>query len=333
MHARHRTMFSAWCVLGLNLVMTGNLGLIHELDSFVTETWGNDEAIAISQDAAAWTVARPGQRLDSGPPLAASKLLHASSSSSSSSSYVKAHVAECGGEPGLQVWDLANATVWNKATREYVAMAGCKSELIYDGCSFDPAAMTCAGKGNYSHFRFTLAADGALRSQYEAGLCVTLNSDQTLSALACASPPSAAQKWTHTAAGQLQTGTGHCMTSGTTAPTARNITAVFGRPLSSSVSPAAGAFALLFVNDGDATAEVTCDAACCDGMGLPAAFARLAFLRDVWSHELVVSPTQVDVRSSRGFSVKVAGGASRLLKVCSTKDECELRASAPTDSS
>jgi hypothetical protein len=328
-HARHRTMFSAWCVLGLNLVTTGNLPLIHKLDPYVTETWTNDEAIAVNQDAASWSQARPGQRLDSGAPLAssASSALHASGDSS----YAKAHVAECGGEPDMQLWTLSNSTVFNKATREYVAMAGCQSELIYDGCSFNPTTITCAGRGNYSHFKFSLAADSTLRSHYQAGLCVTLNPDQTLSALECASPPSMAQKWTHTPSGQLQTGTGHCLTSGAAAPKARNTTAVFGRPLTSFVSPEAGAYALLFVNDGEATAEVTCDAGCCARMGLPAGFSHLAYLRDLWSHQ-PIAPAAVNMRDGLGFSISVeGGGGSRLLKLCSTKGECDLRASARID--
>lgn len=138
--------------------------------------------------------------------------------------------------------------------------------------------MTCAGRGNYSHFKFVLHSDGTLRSQYKAELCVSLNADKTLSALTCDSPPSSRQTWTHTAAGQLQTGTGHCVTSGKpAAPSANNITAVFGRPLSSTVSPSAGAYALLFVNGGERSAEVICDAACAAAMDLPTAFGNTAY--------------------------------------------------------
>ena len=43
--ARHRTQFSAWVVLGLNLVMTGNLPLIHAQDPDTLSTWANAEAI------------------------------------------------------------------------------------------------------------------------------------------------------------------------------------------------------------------------------------------------------------------------------------------------
>lgn len=56
--SRHRSMFSLWCVLGLNLVTTGNLPLIATNDPFTMATWTNEEAIAINQDAAAWTATR-----------------------------------------------------------------------------------------------------------------------------------------------------------------------------------------------------------------------------------------------------------------------------------
>ena len=51
-HARHRTQFSAWALLGMNLVTTGNLPLIHERDPYVTQTWTNDEAIAVNRASA-----------------------------------------------------------------------------------------------------------------------------------------------------------------------------------------------------------------------------------------------------------------------------------------
>ena len=43
--------------------------------------------------------------------------------------YARAHVAECGGEPQLQVWNLSSSLIFSKATGMYVAMAGCKSDL------------------------------------------------------------------------------------------------------------------------------------------------------------------------------------------------------------
>lgn len=53
----------------------------------------------------------------------------------------------------------------------YVALDDCHTDLVYDGCTFDPNALTCAGRGNYTHFQFDLGPDGALRSRLVT-LCV-----------------------------------------------------------------------------------------------------------------------------------------------------------------
>ena len=43
---RHRTMFSIWCIMSFNLLMTGNLSA---LDQRILETWSNQELIEINQ--------------------------------------------------------------------------------------------------------------------------------------------------------------------------------------------------------------------------------------------------------------------------------------------
>jgi alpha-galactosidase len=54
-NARSRSMFSLWCTLGFNLLLTGNLTA---LNPFVIETWSNAEAIAINQDALGYPIIR-----------------------------------------------------------------------------------------------------------------------------------------------------------------------------------------------------------------------------------------------------------------------------------
>eukprot|EP01052_Picozoa_sp_SAG31_P005599 SAG31_NODE_248_length_19104_cov_3.721019_8_plen_674_part_00 len=82
-----------------------------------------------------------------------------------------------------QVWRLGtpfNDFVSNAASKSCLNVDDCKTDLIYDGC---PAAeskdeTTCAGKGNYTIFRFALEfADGnashqQLRSMFGADSCV-----------------------------------------------------------------------------------------------------------------------------------------------------------------
>ena len=126
----------------------------------------------------------------------------------------------------------------------------------------------------------------------------------------------------HTTAGQLQNGA-KCLTDGHAVLPTRNITAVFGRPLTSALSPKAGGYAVLLVNDGEAHAEVKCDVNCVKAMVLPASFPDSAFVRDLWSHEVL----QPIAGLRNGFSMAVeAGGASRMVKLCATAAECEQRA-------
>jgi hypothetical protein len=340
--------------------MTGNLPLIATDDPRTLSTWANAEAVAVNQDAAAWTTERPGKRLDDGPPLAVSArgAQLRGSGSVSSDSTARAHVAECGGEPELQLWSHSseNGTLFNAATNLFVALADCGSEAIYDGCSFDPKVTTCAGKGNYSHFEFECER-GFIRSRYNPLWCLTVNSDDSVSALPCTSAPVApAQQWLltppslSTAARGLDSGIntafkgsqpplllqqaqqvqnrGRCLTS-TASPTPappgpRNATAVFGRPLTSTAVADAGgrgSYAVLLLNDGDdlAPMPVRCDANCVAAMVLPASFPAMAFVRDLIAHEPL--PPIPNVRG--GFTMQVpGGGATILLKLCSTEAEC-----------
>jgi hypothetical protein len=374
--ARHRSMFSLYCVHALNLVMTGNLPGIAQLDPAVMETWystafvcamcvvvvvvviaalvsvvaarvekrlhlfcvascssiysdtrprelcvvrSNSEAIAVNQDTSSWTSIRHGRRLDGGPPLTMPSSA-ASQPAVSSVIYAKAHTAECGGEPTLQLWNIsATGAILNNATDAYVAMAGCDKTLIYDGCSFDPNVTTCAGRGDYRHFEFTFRGDGAILSQYNPALCVSKQDDSTLEAVPCGSPLPASQTWIHTS-GQITDSVGHCLTASQPSPPGQlNTTAVFGRPLSSTYSPAAGAYSVLLLNNQPTVTNVTCGVACVANMGLPSAFPETAFVRDLWAH----SPLAPIVSIRSGFSVAIHGaGASMLLKLCASEAEC-----------
>ena len=192
-------------------------------------------------------------------------------------------------------------------------------DLIYDGCTFDPIATTCAGKGNYSHFGFSLdAATGWLHAHYGTNLCVTVASGSGAVYAATCSTDDATQRW-QAVGGQLQNGA-HCLTDGTAPPQSRNVTAVFGRPLSSKISPAAGAYAVLLLNDGSEEVEVKCDAECVAGMDLPSQFPDNAFARDLWAHKPIGPISSI---RSAGFCMSVpGGGASMLVKLCATAAEC-----------
>eukprot|EP00041_Stephanoeca_diplocostata_P038582 m.1529821 g.1529821 ORF g.1529821 m.1529821 type:complete len:569 (-) comp25239_c2_seq7:10771-12477(-) len=339
--SRHRTMFSLWCVLGLNLVTTGNLPSIANNDRFTMATWANEEAIAVNQDAAAWSATRYGRRLDPYAPLVASLR---NPRQPSDGSLPHARVAECGGEPALQQWVVGTASNYTLQCTGalggqlaiYAALDDCHTDIVYDGCTFDPTVETCAGRGNYTHFQFDLGSDGALRSRYLRGYCITYRpSDEAVIAAPCGAPLSQDQQW-HYVNKQLMPGnTSKCLTAGTTPPPASNATtAVFGRPLTALTTPthgaspaenatAGGAYAVLLLNNGAAATNVTCDRACVANMQLPTAFPATAYVRDLWAHS-ALSPV-ADIRA--GLTLPVAGGgASRLLKLCTTAVECSTPA-------
>eukprot|EP01043_Picozoa_sp_COSAG02_P020792 COSAG02_NODE_1035_length_15053_cov_60.180019_2_plen_291_part_00 len=275
----------------------------------------------VNQNAESWTADRFGRRLDTGPNLVPTTEAHSVHSAVyESDSYVKAHVAECGGEPDLQLWNLTDSRVYNPKTKTYLAMGGCNPQnLIYDGCTFDPSVVTCAGRGNYSHFGFSLeATTGQLKSHYGINLCVTAASGSGVVSAATCKTGDAAQTW-QAVGGQLQNGV-RCLTNGAIPPLSHNITAIYGRPLSSKASPAVGAYAVLLLNDGPEQVEVTCDAECVARMGLPHEFPDTAFARDLWAHKPIDA---IPSLRSSGFTMSVpGGGASKMIKLCATSTEC-----------
>eukprot|EP00039_Didymoeca_costata_P022146 m.3834 g.3834 ORF g.3834 m.3834 type:complete len:618 (-) comp2840_c0_seq1:87-1940(-) len=313
---RHRSQFSLWCILGMNLVMTGNLPLIAEKDPYNMDTWSNGEAIAVNQDASAWSSTRYGDRMDGGPPLAGGGELV-------KTEYSAANVAECGGEPQLQQWLIGpavNNTVDCNSTGHglYLALADCTTELIYDGCSFDPKVKTCSGVGNYSHFMFDLKEDSSLRSRYNPDWCVTVNTvTDAVSAAPCTSPLQITQKWNYTS-GNIQTQSGKCLTAAGAAPTNKGTTAVFGRPLTSSDQH--GAYAILLLNNDNNKTNVTCDTNCIQNMKFPADFPlNQVYIRDLWMHKSMEGSFNI----MKGFEFEVeGGGASMMMKICASQQEC-----------
>ena len=92
---RHRTQFSAWCLLAMNILTTGNLSA---LDPYVIETWTNSEMLDINQD----------------PLGVAGRALNVTRVPMTSTGLNYARVAECGGEPEDQIWN------WNDPVPGFV---------------------------------------------------------------------------------------------------------------------------------------------------------------------------------------------------------------------
>jgi alpha-galactosidase len=168
-------------------------------------------------------------------------------------------------------WNVSGAGyLSNAATDLCLNIDDCGSALIAFTCV--TAGGTCCGAACYDGLRYTLGADGALRSPAAPGQCVTGAPLGVQLALApCTGVP--AQRWAHNAAGQLVNAGGGCLTVGDGAP-AR--TAVIGRPLID------GSWALGLFNAGLGAADVVCDATCLAGMGFEPGQGFAA--RDLYAH-------------------------------------------------
>jgi len=274
---RHRSQFSLWCVLAANLLITGNLSA---LDPYVLETWSNAEAIAVNQD--------PG----GGTPVLLASDVHAELAD-----HPPARVAECGGEPDAQIWQLGSVYsgfLSNAHTKTCLNVDDCGSKVIYDGCV--TTGGTCAGKGKFSNEQWTVANTSIVSAL--DGRCLDEAGDGTLSIAAC-DATSPAQKWTMTPAGQVTDASGRCLTAG--AGPVANASLTIARPLSDG-------WAVLFLNNQNSAVEMECDSACIKAMGMEGGTVHV---RDIWRHEAIT-----DVAPGQGFNVTVPGaGASVFVKL------------------
>jgi hypothetical protein len=80
-------------------------------------------------------------------------------------------------------------------------------------------------------------------------------------------------------------------------------------------------YAVLLLNNNPNETNVTCDVHCVGAMNLPDEFPDTVYTRDLWAH--APATTIVNLQSDNGFSVLVpGGGASVLLKLCDSEEEC-----------
>ena len=279
-NARHRSQFNIWCVLALNLLLTGNLSALNE---YVIETWSNEEMLAINQDPLG---------------IAGVKLPHDTVLTVPTG----ASLAECGGEPDLQQWEYNGPLpgfLHNNVSNTCLNVEDCQSGVIYDTCT--TTGNTCGGGHDSDHpnEEWTFTSAGQLVSNLSTNPCVTLGGDGNIKVKTCNTPPSTDQLWSYKS-GQILSNDGRCLTAASTAPV-EQIT-IIGRPLQGD------AFAVMFLNN-DVTQpsmNVTCGAECIKQLGVTAGYV----VRDVWLHE------DVGVVNADGFSATVLGnGTSRVFKL------------------
>lgn len=303
---RHRTQWSSWAVLGMNILLVGNYSA---LPSYVMETWTNVEVLAINQDVAGL------------PAVDLSKIVAqqavAAAANDTSPEYEAAKVQECGGEPTLQQWDIGVVEpgyISNSASKQCLNVEGCGSSIIYDGCTTG-AEPTCGGghQGFHPNEQFTLQANGQITSALRGNSCMTAGSDGVVKLAKCSVAVTSSQKWTYDkATKELTTGGdgGLCLTASSSRPGppsgggGANI--AIGRPLHG------GDAAILFLNDAANTTNATtftCGAACLSAVGITSGNVAV---RDLWTHSTYLC----SVSATEGFNATVAGGgASRVFRV------------------
>ena len=336
--ARHVSMFGLWCTLGFNLLLTGNLSA---LDPLVLETWGNEELIAVNQDAAGRNPVRvdghgaacfhEGCRRRGGSAAAGAGAGNRSSGSHlGSGAYTQAVFAECGGEPTLQQWSRGEPMegFWhNAATNMCLNVKGCGAEVIYDGCS--TTGGTCAGPASYANEQFDLAddddataagGDRGLRTRLAAdsgahrglGQCATAGSSGALALAKCSGAGGAAgtnQQFAYSSDSKQLTAVvdGRCLTAAKPSPAptpSAPATLVIARAL------ADGGVALLLLNNGGADAGVVCGAACFAKAGVAPSAAAPVSVRDLYAHKSLAPLTAPFLNISLA-----ANGASAVLKL------------------
>eukprot|EP00045_Choanoeca_perplexa_P013128 m.147065 g.147065 ORF g.147065 m.147065 type:complete len:541 (-) comp16248_c0_seq17:36-1658(-) len=282
---QHRAQFSLYSVLAANMLMTGNLSALND---YVIETWTNKDAIGINQDPAGY----PALLMQTVPPHRNQTLLK----------NVPATVAECGGEPDLQIWTLnepMTGLLRNNKSSTCLNVADCKTSVIYDDCVTSKG--TCSGPGKFNNEQWLLpkpGSTGLIKSNMSTNDCLTYGADKQLSIQSC---DDAGQPWSYTSTFQVKTNTGLCLTAGS--PETKWSSYIIGREMAN------GDFAIIFLNNGLKNANMTCDAACWQQSFLPPGRAMTA--HDVWSKRDVGTATV-----GMDFTAPVPGnGGSRLFRL------------------
>ena len=299
--------------------MTGNLSRV---ESFVLETWGNVDAIAINQDK----LGLPYRVL---PLVNWSSLLLTIDSGTRDRRAVM--VGECGGEPARHMWGWwgsggigSGALVRNigpKKDNEQLCLniKSCKSSVIMDKCL--PTGPACGGgaaglPATNEVFSQPPQSGGEIRTAlHNYTWCLTAAVDDSVSVLPCKTPSVPEQQWTFDSKTQhiTRVSDGSCLTAPTPmvpAPTGPPISEelAIGRPLQG------GKWAIVFLNNRAEAATFRCAEACFSAMGFIDGPPAGATLDDVWGGNL-------GVVNESGISLVVPPHGGSRLVVLSPRDQ------------
>ena len=313
---RHRSQFSMHCVMGANMLMTGNLSA---LDPVVLETWGNPEAVGVNQDP----LTKPYIQLT---PANASEFYGMEYANDNDkklfATSTAAVVQECGGEPSEQSWAFdtpRTSFLYNAFTNSCLVAPTCKGALAFDVCVTNPSGgPSCAEASlEYEQWSYDLAQQ-RLRSllpnpgQGKPPLCATVSPDNSVVLEDCATDNTdlndnrahaqvfSNQTWTvDSATGQIRTTDGLCLTAPAPQPAVNN-TLIVGHEVQ-------GGWAVVFLNNNPTAQTISCGAQCFAAMGFLQ--SQKLTVRDLWLHQdlQTISATRYDVAVG-------PAGASRFLK-------------------
>ena len=327
--ARTRSQFSLYCVMGANLIMTGNLSTI---DSDTLATWGNEvitSACNVFARRAAFTrgaVLQAAIAINQDPLGLPHRVLSTTTAPVASlpaaSDPRAVTVSECGGEPARQLWSWgANGTVVNRGACMNVKQ--CLTDVIIDECVSGLHA--CGGatpSEPAANEAWTLQSDGLIQVTMDKhAKCLAAASDGSLSVAAC-DAKSEQQRWSYDRSeGHVKRlSDGSCLTAPATNPAPGPPPddleqLIVGRPLQH------GRWAIAFLNNHNDSRTLTCGAACFKAMGLASPPIGAA-LDDVFGGKLgTISASDPSIKVEVG-----AEGGSRLVTMSPPAPAVALKA-------
>lgn len=268
-----RAQFSMWCLFPANLLISQN---VLAWSPYALETYSNAEAIAVNQDA----LGSPAYRIVGGD------LQFPCAGGGPSGAIASVQAVACDASDPSQKWsfDAATGAIVPAAFPAGVLDVfdcGTADGTVVSVYAPDGGAGPCAGKNQVWSWPGAASPGGGAVTSANGGVCLDVFdwTGPTVDAWACNGGSN--QAFSLSAEGLIATqkDATHapvCL-SATVAPPPSQCTNVWGRQLSG------GAFALGFVNNGGAAANVTCDAACFAQLRVPAGVTQLK-VRDLWAH-------------------------------------------------
>lgn len=241
------------------------------MTQFNYETYTNAEVIAIDQDP----LAKQGIRL-------VGKNLRPNDQG-------KVFMDDCSLTSPSQQWVFnkpMNQFMFNSFSNLCLNVANCQSDVIGYPCVTHGG--TCSGPNSYANEQWTLTSKGQLQSLFNHQ-CLTIQPDFTLELANCMTPIPNNQSFTYNSqTNQLKNPSNKCLS----APLPPDTTNIWGRELFD------GSWAVVFLNNGNETASLTCDYDSCFSK-MKFSSSTVLLIRDLWQHKFIGTTV-----ASSGYTVR-----------------------------